>query len=185
MDETLSKKKKDGVPRSARRSKSAKPRPLSTEQGKPVNPGRHEYQCTICSHAKREEIELAFVNWNSPARIAEQYEVSKDFVYRHAHALSLMEKRRRNVRAALERIIEKAGEVKASATAVVGAVSVYAKINANGQWVERSEFVNLNELFERMSREEMEAYAKDGMLPPWFEHAVGATVSDSRGGVND
>ena len=39
-------------------------------------------------------------------------------------------------------------------------------INASGQWVERSEHVNLNELFERMSREEMEAYAKDGLLPP-------------------
>jgi hypothetical protein len=47
------------------------------------------------------------------------------------------------------------------------------------------EHVNLNELFERMSREEMEAYAKDGLLPPWFEQAVGATGSDSRGGSDE
>src|SRR6266481_3839116 len=60
----------------------------------------------------------------------------------------------------LERIIEKAGDVEASAAAVVSAVAVYAKMNANGQWLHRSELVNLNELFERMSREEMEAYAR-------------------------
>ena len=155
------------------------------EMAAPVSQGRHETQCTICSHVKREEIEQAFVNWTSPARISKQYGVSRDSGYRHAHALGLMEKRRRNVRVALERIIEKAGEVEASATAIVSAVSVYAKINASGQWVERSEHVNLNELFERMSREEMEAYAKDGLLPPWFEQAVGATGSDSRGGSNE
>ena len=79
----------------------------------------------------------------------------------------------------MERIIEKAGDVEASAAAVVSAVAAYAKINANGQWVDRSESVNLNELFERMSQEEMEAYAKEGVLPAWFEQAVGATEPDS------
>jgi hypothetical protein len=156
----------------------------SRKQSTPVNPGRHEYHCTICSHAKCEEIERAFLNWTSLSRISKQYSVSRDSIYRHAHALGLMEKRRRNVRAALEQIIEKAGDVEASATAVVSAVAAFAKINANGQWVERSERVNLNALFERMSRGEMEAYAKDGVLPAWFEQVVGATGTDSRGGSN-
>jgi hypothetical protein len=169
-----------------RKRKGAKAAPpANSEHNVPVNKGRHEAQCTICNHAKREEIDQAFVNWSSPDRIGEQYGVSRDSTYRHAHALGLMEKRRRNVRVALERIIEKAGEVEASATAIVSAVSAYAKINASGQWVERSEYVNLNDLFERMSREEMEAYAKDGMLPPWFENAVGATGTDSRGTSNE
>ena len=166
---------------SPRKKKTA----AATPTASPTNQGRHEAQCTICNHAKREEIEQAFVNWSSPDRISKQYGVSRDSAYRHAHALGLMDKRRRNVRAALERIIEKAGEVEASATAIVSAVSAYAKINASGQWVERSEHVNLNELFERMSREEMEAYAKDGLLPTWFERAVGATRTDSRGGLNE
>ncbi len=91
-----------------------------------------------------------------------------------------MDKRRRNVRSALERIIEKAGEVDVTATAVVAAVQAYSKINAMGHWVERSEHVNLNELFLRMTREEMETYAKEGTLPDWFEDAVGATDSDGR-----
>jgi len=96
-------------------------------------------------------------------------------VYRHAHATGLFAKRQRNVRAALEKIIERAGEVEVTAPAVVAAVQAYAKINAAGQWVDRSEHVNLNELFERMSLEEKESYARDGTLPVWFEQLVGAT----------
>jgi len=158
---------------------------------KRTSQGRHEYRCTICTHAECDEIEQAFVNWVSPDRIAKHYGVSRDAVYRHAHALGLMEKRRRNVSSALERIIEKAGEVEVSASAVVSAVAAYAKINAAGQWVERSERVNLNELFGRMTPDEMEAYATDGTLPAWFQHTVGSTESlsatapDSQGGVND
>jgi hypothetical protein len=165
-----------------KKATSLKPR---TERLKPTSPGRHENHCRICCHPKRVEIEQAFVTWNSPVRISKEYGVSRDSVYRHAHALGLMAKRRRNVRSALERIIEKAGDVEASATAVVSAVAAYTKINANGQWVDRSECVNLNELFERMTREEMEAYAREGALPEWFEQAVGATDLDSRGGSDD
>ena len=130
----------------ARRNLNGKGNNSADSLAKPTSPGRHEYHCRICSHAKREEIEQAFVTWNSPVRISKEYGVSRDSVYRHAHALGLMAKRRRNVRSALERIIEKAGEVEASAAAVVSAVAAYAKINANGQWVDRSECVNLKNL---------------------------------------
>jgi AcrR family transcriptional regulator len=37
-----------------------------------------------------------------------------------------------------------------------------------GQRVKRSETVDLNQLFERMSRDELDRYAKDGTLPGWF-----------------
>jgi hypothetical protein len=63
--------------------------------------------------------------------------------------------------------------------------AAYAKINANGQWVDRSECINLNELFERMTREEMEAYAREGSLPAWFQQAVGATNLNSHRGPSD
>jgi hypothetical protein len=112
------------------------------------------------------------------ANLAEQYGLAdRTTVYRHAHALGLFEKRKRNVRAALERIIEKSGEVEVTASAVVAAIQAYAKINAQGQWVERNEHVNLNELFERMSRDELEAYAKDGKLPEWFTNTVSVQVA--------
>jgi hypothetical protein len=135
----------------------------------------------VCSHTQRAEIEADFVAWGSPAAIAAQYGLAdRTSVYRHAHAFGLFAKRQRNVRAALERIIEKGGEVDVTAAAVVAAVQAYAKINAAGQWIERSEQVNLNQLFERMSREELEAYAQDGSLPAWFTQTVGATVVDGR-----
>jgi len=146
----------------------------------PVSRGRHEYECRICAHIQRADIEEAFVNWVSSARIAKQYDVSRDAIYRHAHALGLMGQRRRNIRAALERIIEKAGEVQVNATAVVSAASAYARINSRGEWVERTETVNLNALYERMSQAEMEVYAKDGVLPEWFTEILGATASYSQ-----
>jgi hypothetical protein len=104
-----------------------------------INLGRHAAECKICAHAQREEIEHDFVNWRSPASIAKHYKLTnRASVYRHAHALGLFPRRQRNVRAALERIIERAGEVEVNAAAVVSAVGAYARINAAGQWVERS-----------------------------------------------
>jgi|SRR5215469_14772653 len=146
------------------------------ERSSSVNLGRHAAECKVCAHAHRQEIEREFINWQSPASIAKHYELrNRSTVYRHAHAAGLFPKRERNVRAALEKIIERAGEVDVTASAVVAAVQAYSKINAAGQWVDRSEHLNLNELFERMTTQELEAYAKDGTLPSWFEATVGAT----------
>jgi hypothetical protein len=92
----------------------------------------------------------------------------------------LFAKRQRNVRAALEKIIERAGEVEVNASAVVSAVSAFARINAAGQWVERSERVDLNELFNRMSAVELDAYARDGKLPDWFSDVTVSSATTSR-----
>ncbi len=152
---------------------------------KTVNLGRHRRNCTVCAHEKCAEIEADFVGWKSPALIATEYGLTdRTNVYRHAHALSLFPKRQRNVRAALEKIIEKAGEVDVNASAVVAAIQAYAKINAQGQWIDRSEHVNMNELFEEMTREELDTYAKDGTLPAWFTQTVGATPAHSQEGQN-
>lgn len=67
-----------------------------------------------------------------------------------------------------------------NAAAVVGAVRTYASINARGQLVLRSETTSMNELFDRMTRKELDAYARDGTLPEWFTEAIGATDSDSQ-----
>src|SRR6476659_1683254 len=145
---------------------------------KDINLGRHAAECRICAHAQREEIERDFINWRSPTSIAKQYKLkNRASVYRHAHALGLFPKRQRNVRAALEKIIERAGEVEVNATAVVSAVGAYARINAAGQWVERTERLDLNELFNRMSAAELDAYAKDGTLPQWFAEGTAAAVT--------
>jgi hypothetical protein len=149
------------------------------DKSQPTSLGRHRRNCTVCSHQKCAEIEADFVSWRSPSTIALEYGLAdRSSVYRHANALGLFPKRQRNVRAALERIIEKAGEVDVTSAAVVAAVQAYTKINATGQWVDRSEHLNLNELFDRMTQQELEAYAKDGTLPDWFTLTLGATPRD-------
>src|SRR5215469_2720528 len=152
-----------------------------TRASKFVNLGRHAAERKICAHAQRQEIERDFINWQSPASIAKQYGLrNRSTAYRHAHAAGLFPKRQRNVRAALEKIIERVGEVDVTAPAVVAAVQAYSKINDTGQWVDRSEHVDLNALFEKMTGQELEAYAKDGTLPSWFPGPVGATNDDGR-----
>ena len=37
-------------------------------------------------------------------------------------------------------------------------------------------------LLERMSKEEREAFARDGSLPDWFSGAIGSTPSDGQKG---
>jgi hypothetical protein len=137
----------------------------------------------VCHHEKREEIESGFIAWRSPAALTEEYGLAdRASVYRHAHALGLFPKRQRNVRAALERIIEKAEGVDVTAAAVVSAVQAYSKINAAGEWIDRTETVSMNELFDRMSTQELEAYAQTGAVPGWFRATVGATAGDSQEG---
>jgi hypothetical protein len=41
-----------------------------------------------------------------------------------------------------------------------------------GQWIKRTESLDLNQLFERMSDSEIEAVINDGTLPEWFESAA-------------
>jgi hypothetical protein len=171
--------------RERKRGKFPKPHTDLAGTEKPVNKGRHEFQCTVCAHPDRKEIEQEFVDWVGTIRIASTHSISRDSIYRHAHALGLMQKRRQNVRAALERIIEGAGEVEVNAAAVVSAVSAYARINSRGEWIERTETVNLNALFDRMSEDELSRYAREGVLPGWFEATIGATGYDSPEGAND
>jgi len=150
-------------------------------ESRPSNVGRHGHACTVCNHIERGQIERDFLAWRSPITIATDYGLSdRATVYRHAHAFGLFAKRQRNLRAALEHIIEKASLVDANASAVVAAVQAYAKINAQGRWVERSEYINLNELFNRMTRDELETYAREGKLPDWFTQTVTATPGDSQ-----
>ena len=145
-----------------------------------VSLGRHQRACSVCGHPQRDEIEAAFIGWRSPAAIAEEFGLAdRASVYRHAHALALFPKRQKNVRAALERIIERAGDVDVTASAVVAAVQAYSKINAAGQWIDRTEQVSLNDLFDRMSTQELEEYAQHGTLPKWFEAGdMGAAPDD-------
>jgi hypothetical protein len=140
--------------------------------------GRHEFACKVCAHPKREEIEAEWIGWAQTSKLAKKYGLSRESLYRHCHAFGLFERRRRNLRAALERIVEQADSVQVNASAVVAAAQALAKINAAGHWIDRTEAVNLNALFERMTADELQRYAEKGELPEWFQQAIGATVSN-------
>jgi hypothetical protein len=141
---------------------------------------RHRGQCGICSHAQCKEIEAAFVAWESPEKIAVEFGLShRTTVYRHAKAFGINLKRQQNIRVPLERIIERASDptLQVTGATVVQAIAVYGKLNAQGQLIERRETVNLNELFERMTLQEKETYAREGKLPDWFTQTVGSQVA--------
>ena len=73
------------------------------------------------------------------------------------------------MRTALERIIEKAGDVGVTASAVVSAIQVYAKINSAGELIDPSERISMRDLFQRMTAVELDVYARTGLVPDWFK----------------
>ena len=77
---------------------------VKDEDARSVNLGRHESQCSICSHPWCQEIEDEWINWQDATKIAQRFDVSRDPIYRHAHALNLFIKRQRNISMALELI---------------------------------------------------------------------------------
>jgi hypothetical protein len=146
-----------------------------------ANTGRHESNCRVCAHPDRKQIEDEWCSWANTSQLAKDYGLSRDSLYRHARAMKLTDRRSRNLRSALERIIEQADSITVNAGAVVAAVQAYAKINAAGQWIERTEQVNLNAMFDKMSVAELDAYAKTGELPAWFTAITGATAEEGQG----
>lgn len=99
---------------------------------------RHKRKCTICRHPEREEIEQDYLNWRSPEQIARDFGLGDhSSVYRHIRATGLRHKRLSPVRAALESIIERAGDAKhITGDTIVRAVWAYAHINDTGQWID-------------------------------------------------
>lgn len=164
--------------------KKAKQQKAQTAK-KQTSQERHARDCKVCNHKQREEIEQEWIAWGDTTQIAKDYSLSRNSVYRHAEMMSLFAKRDRNIRAALGRIIEKAGTVEVTAAAVVSAIHAYAKINANGEWVERVEHVDMRAVFDRMTRDELEVYAREGKMPPWAQDFVGGTRIEANVGISN
>jgi hypothetical protein len=106
-------------------------RPSSLPDEAAVTLARHRAQCRICRHPRREEIEWEFLDWVPGREIAETYKLaSARAVYRHAHALDLLRRRRGYVQRALDSIIERSGEAKITAGSVVSAVRLLVELNS-------------------------------------------------------
>jgi hypothetical protein len=72
-----------------------------------------------------------------------------------------------------------------SGSQIVSAIQTYVKLNSSGKGTEQAQGTNPNELLERMSKMEREAFVRDGLLPDWFSSAKAATPSDSHEGEKE
>ena len=146
VGETVARDTHDSASSQRSRKKSRSKRKASrarrrTAKAAPEPPKRlsrlelHQAHCGICGNELQEEIDERFVNWECVSQIADDYELDRSALYRHAHATGLFPRRDRNIRRALSHIIHEADRVQVTADSVVRAVKIFAHINARGEWV--------------------------------------------------
>ncbi len=103
----------------------------------PIDLTRHASKCAICQSEDRQEIEHLFLHWISPGYIVEQFRVrSRMTLYRHVHATGLYEYRRRNLRSALDRLIENADSATVSGDCIIRAIRAQSRVSEDGRWSE-------------------------------------------------
>jgi len=96
---------------------------------------RHRRSCCICGSEFQDEIEDAFLSWESIGTLARSFGVRRRAVYRHAHATGLFPQRDRNIRRALGLLIHRADKVyEVTADHVIRAARTLAQINEQGEW---------------------------------------------------
>lgn len=102
-----------------------------------ANLARHAAKCRLCNHHSRAAIEFDFLNWRNPFDLVKSYNLrSLSTIYRHAHATGLLGRRRLNLRFALERIVERVGEVPVTASGVIRCVRAITRMNDAGEWID-------------------------------------------------
>jgi hypothetical protein len=98
--------------------------------------GRHVRKCCVCHHQFREEIEEFFVDWELPYDIAIDFKVPLRALYRHAHAVGLVALRQGNIRAVLDRILERSQRVDLNGDTIIRAVRAYTCLGRDNKWTE-------------------------------------------------
>lgn len=98
---------------------------------------RHQRKCIVCHHPDREAIEEEYVHWRDPWELSREYRI-EDYrsIHRHARATGLLEKRRENLRSALDNIVEHSEGAKATADSVIRAVRAYSCLTESGEWID-------------------------------------------------
>jgi len=150
-----------------------------------VNLGRHAAQCTICNSPYRQYIEESWLEWRSTDTLAKAYGVSRDSIYRHAHATGLYNKRRQNLMTAAERIIERWEYTYYNGSTVLGAIKLLWQMQGAERPVQPGQDPHAKELARGMSKGEGEAHAQDGSVPEPLPVASAATPNDSQEGEKE
>jgi len=144
-----------------------------------VNLGRHQSQCSICSHPNREQWEHDYLLWISVSSSLFRSGISRYSWYRHVHALGLDQKRRANLLLPLERYVECGDSAPLTGATFLKALQLLMELTGAGREV-KSDGLSPKEMLERMSQEEREAFAKDGSLPSWISGETDATPGDGQ-----
>jgi len=98
---------------------------------------RHRRRCVVCHHPDREEIEDAFLHWQSPETLAREFGIADhSSIYRHAHTMRLFSRRNGLVRHALDQIIEQASTAVVTGNDVINAIRASCCLTDDGKWVE-------------------------------------------------
>ncbi len=102
-----------------------------------VDLSRHSRRCIICKHPERDTIEEAFLQWRRTGDLRLEFKLpNRSSIYRHAHAFGLFDERARNMRSALDFIIEEAETVRPTADSIIRAIRAYSCLDENGRWAE-------------------------------------------------
>ena len=112
--------------------------PVSSDPSLPPDFSRHSRRCSICSHPDRDLIEGDFVRWRSPEKIAKDFHITDRIsIYRHAHAVGLFHRRKRELGRVLENILESVEFCTASSCdVVIRAARLYSHLDDRGKWTE-------------------------------------------------
>lgn len=107
--------------------------------GPTVSPAleRHQRKCSICRRQDRDDIEQAFLHWESLAALQLDYRVTESAIHRHALATGLYGRRKRNLRFLLEHVLERHSEATITLDSLLRAIRAYSSINDSGEYVER------------------------------------------------
>ena len=97
---------------------------------------RHTRKCQICRHPDREYMEQEYEDWVKISLIARHYNVDDSSLHRHLTAVGLVARRRNNVGAVLERIIERGAEKPVSGNTIIRAVKAYCCLTDDNKWIE-------------------------------------------------
>ena len=98
---------------------------------------------------------------------------------RHVKTTELFFQRGRYLHIPLGKLIERMDEVPLTAGAVVQAIVLYAKLNARGEFVQRQDVIDVNDLIEKMTPDERRHFA---IAPEWFARAIGAKTPQGGNG---
>lgn len=103
------------------------------------NPGfeRHSRKCALCRHPSLDEIERAYLGWNSVYDICRFFQIDDpDAVYRHVRAAALDVARRQNVRTVVENFIEESRHVKITSSTVLRSIRALSCLDDKGRWTD-------------------------------------------------